>query len=143
MNDNRKPYVIFLLLTIALLSGCGRDKVFSEDDGYHTTSYTTYTVPTVAPPETPTPEVSHDNEEIVEDDGNIIIKVENLNVYINNKPIDYNQDDDDSLRKEMESFLSSIKDDAVIHTDFRYGNDDVCTVIEEVIKQMGLSVIED
>ena len=139
-----------LISAMMLLCGCAQqysgEGEYTPPSGGHSESTETQTDPEI-------PEESQDDPESTAipsaepaegepESKALLIRVESLNVFIDDQQIDYDHGDLESLRTAVMESLSSVPQDMQILLDFYDGDNSVCSAIERTLKEMGLSAAE-
>lgn len=148
------PAVVLVLL-VTFLFGCGKDKDFTAKEGAGGSGQETESEsvqPTNEPDEKdddkeenliaeeePVIEGASEEQDEVEDNHQIVIRVENRKVLCNGIIIEYDQNDVSKLKEALKEVLSGCNDETQIILDLNQGDDEICSIVENVIRQMGMT----
>ena len=144
---NRRIIItILVMITSFLLFGCG--KKYKMNDSYifpGTNGIPVATTPSEEIENEHSPDIEEHNQdsnqiEAENVDDRFVLKVENKNVYINGTRLDYAQDDTNDLIIKLSEKLSDVSRDKTVFINYNFGDDAVCTQIDEVLARLGVQV---
>lgn len=135
---------IIVLLLLLQLCGCRKDKDFTNNDGFDDAQQTLSIETEKRSNEQDTkivPDIIENDTEI-DDPAEVqpdILRVENKNVYFNDISIVYDQKDTSTLMSALKEKLSACNDETELILDLDRGDDEICNIVENAIRQMGMT----